>query len=154
VRDTEDVLLVYYVGHGMSTSEGQLALAVRETDPDPELLAHTAILYENLARILRSCRAPTKLVILDCCHAGLGSRANYIFQSADLAEAYPVDGLYFVGASAGDKKAKAPLDGELTYFTAAFLDVIRAGVPHLPPMLRLDQIFLELRARLMRANLP
>lgn len=154
VRDADDVLLVYYVGHGIRTSEGQLALALKETDPDPEVLAHTGMLYEGLAKILRGCRARTKLVILDCCHAELGHKANYIFQSADLAEAYPVDGLYFIGASARDKKARAPADGELTYFTQAFLDVIRTGIPIPNPTLRLDQIFLELRRRLADANLP
>jgi len=64
VRDTENVLLVYYVGHGLSTRNGQLALTLRKTDPDPEALPHTAILYENLADIMRGCRAATKLVVL------------------------------------------------------------------------------------------
>jgi anti-sigma-K factor RskA len=154
VRDAEDVLLVYYVGHGMRTFDGQLALALAGTRPHPETLRHTAMLYPELASILRGARAPTKLVILDCCHAELGHRANYVFQSADLAEAYPVDGLYFIGASARDAKAKAPADGGLTYFTDAFVTTVTAGIPHRPPTLRLDQIFLELRARLLRANLP
>ncbi|HTJ72695.1 MAG TPA: caspase family protein [Actinospica sp.] len=157
VRDVEDVLLVYYVGHGIRTSEGQLALAVRETKPDPDLLRNGALLYENLATLLRGCRARTKLVILDCCHAELGTRATYAFQSADLAEAYPVDGLYFIGASGRDKKAKAPVDaaaGTLTYFTAALIDVVRQGIPIPSPTLRLDQIFVELRGRLLRAQLP
>jgi WD40 repeat protein len=154
IRDAEDVLLVYYVGHGMRTFDGQLALALADTRPHPETLRHTAMLYPEMASILRGARAPTKLVILDCCHAELGHRANYVFQSADLAEAYPVDGLYFIGASGRDAKAKAPADGGLTYFTDAFVTTVTAGIPHQPPTLRLDQIFLELRARLLRASLP
>ena len=154
VQGVEDVLLVYYVGHGLRTGEGQLALALGQTDPHPELRAHTGMLYESLAKILRGCRATTKLVILDCCHAELGNKAHYVFQSADLADAYPVDGLYFIGASAQDKSAKAPLDGPLTYFTDALITVVNEGIPHRPAVLRLDQIFLELRARLLRANLP
>lgn len=154
VRDSEDVLFVYYVGHGMRTSDGQLALALGETDPDPETLPHTAMLYENLARILRGSRAATKIVILDCCHAGLAGKAHYQFQSANIAEAYPVDGLYFIGASAAAKKAISPLDTTLTYFTRALIDVVHDGIPHFPGMLSLDQIFREVRVRLVRANLP
>ncbi|MBR7838181.1 caspase family protein [Actinospica durhamensis] len=154
VREAQDVLLVYYVGHGMRTLDGQLALALGDTDPHPEALPHTAMLYDNLTKIMRGCRAATKLVILDCCHAELGNRANYVFQSADIAEVYPVDGLYYIGASARDKKAKAPLTGEPTYFTQALLDVVHAGIPRLPATLRLDQIFLEMRGRLLRASLP
>lgn len=154
VEDAQDVLLVYYVGHGFRTRTGKLALAVGETDLNPELLPHTAMLYDNLADILSGSRAATKLVILDCCHAELGGKANYVFQGADLAEAYPVDGLYLIAASKSNEKAKTPRGGELTYFTQALVEVVRGGIPGQGPELRLDQIFLELRARLVKARLP
>lgn len=154
MREAEDVLLVYYVGHGLRTSEGQLALALGETERHPEMLPYTGMIYGDLARIMRGSRAATKLVILDCCHAELGGKANHILQSADAFDAHPVDGLYFIGASAKDKSAKAPLDGGLTYFTDAFVRVVRTGLPNLPPTLRLDQIFLALRDTLVRADQP
>ncbi len=155
IKDAQDVVLLYYVGHGLRTTKGQLALAVGDSDSDPTLRSHTAILYENVADILRGCPAATKLVILDCCHAELGNKANYVFQSGDdMAEAYPVDGLYFIGASRALEKAKTPVGGDLTYFTRAFLDTVRDGIPGAPPMLRLDQIFVKLRSRLVRSNLP
>ena len=154
VRDVDGVLLVFYVGHGIRTREGQLALALRDTVTDPEALPHTAMLYENLAGLLRACRAATKLVILDCCHAELGNKANYQFQSADLAESYPVDGLYFIGASRTHQKAKFSPARGLTYFTEAFIDTVRNGIRGQPSELRLDQIFLELRAQLVAGGLP
>jgi hypothetical protein len=155
VRSVQDTVLVYYVGHGLRTFEGQLALALSDTDADAELLPHTAMLYEAVAKILRGCPATTKLVILDCCHAELGTRANYVFQSSDdIAEAYPVDGLYFIGASRMHQKAKTPIDGELTYFTKAFVDTVLEGIPGRPVALSLGQIFVALRGRLVRGNLP
>jgi len=154
IRDAQDVLLVYYVGHGFRTRTGQLALALRETDLDPEALPHTTMLYANLADILRGCQAATKLVILDCCHAELGGKAWGLFQGADLADAYPVDGLYFIGASKRDEGAKYPEGGKLTYFTRALIEVVQGGIRGQPEELRLDQIFLEVRARLVKARLP
>ncbi|KUO09538.1 caspase, EACC1-associated type [Streptomyces sp. DSM 15324] len=155
VRDAQDVLLVYYVGHGVRTSEGQLALTVGETDPGWEALPYTAMLYENLAKILRGCRAQTKLVLLDCCHAELANRSNHVFQSADFEEAHPVDGLYVIGASGSTKKAKTPVNGTLTCFTGAFLEIVHNGIREVSaPALRLDRIFLELHARLREAGLP
>jgi len=154
IRNVEDTLLIYYVGHGLCTVEGQLALALGDTDSHPEVLPHTSLRYDALVQIMRGCPAASKLVVLDCCHAELGKRAAYAFQSSDLYTAYPVDGLYFIGASKMYEKARAPLGGGLTYFTAAFLDTIRSGVPGGPPVLRLDQIFLALRSRLVRKNLP
>jgi DNA-binding beta-propeller fold protein YncE len=153
VKGVQDVLLLYYVGHGMRTPTGQLALALRESSADPELLPHTAILYEAIARILRGCPAVTKLVILDCCHAELGNKANYQFQSAEI-DGEPVDGLYFIGASKQYEKARSPLSGGLTYFTNAFIDVVNTGIPGKPPQLTIDQIFTEQRTRMLRANLP
>lgn len=38
--------------------------------------------------------------------------------------------------------------------TALVTTMGTAGIPRRPPTLRLDQIFLKLRARLLRANLP
>jgi hypothetical protein len=153
VKGIEDVLLLYYVGHGMRTTAGQLALALSDSSADPELLPHTAVLYEAIARILRGCPAVTKLVILDCCHAELGNKANYQFQSADI-DAESVDGLYFIGASKQWEKAKSPLSGGLPYFTDTFIEVVRGGIPGKPSELTIDQVFTELRARLQRARLP
>src|SRR5262245_14543404 len=35
IREVDGVLLVFYVGHGIRTREGQLALALRDTVTDP-----------------------------------------------------------------------------------------------------------------------
>ncbi len=153
VKGVQDVLLLYYVGHGMRTASGQLALALRRSSSDPDLLPYTAVLYSHIAQILRGCPAVTKLIILDCCHAELANKANYQFQSTDI-DAEPVDGLYFIGASKLWEKAKSPLNGGLPYFTEAFIQVVRTGIPGKPSQLTIDQIFTELRARLLRANLP
>ncbi len=69
----QDVLLLYYVGHGMRIPNGQLALALRDTSSNRTLLRHTAMVYKDIADILRGCPATTKLVVLDCCHAELGT---------------------------------------------------------------------------------
>ncbi|MEU8630144.1 caspase family protein [Streptomyces sp. NPDC048669] len=157
VRDVTDVLLVYYVGHGMRTRDGQLALALTGTVSDPEVLPDSALLYPRLMEVLGGSPAATKLVILDCCHAELGMDADFHFQSgsaAALADAYPVDGLYFIGASSRYQKAKSPLGGRLTHFTHTFIDVVETGIPHKPAELNLRQIFVEMRARLLGADLP
>ena len=156
VRGAETMLLVYYVGHGLLTMKGHLALALRGTDPDPEALPHTSMLYENLASILRGSPAATKLIILDCCYAETANQANFGTQSAGLTDAYPVDGLYFIGASKRREKAGFPLHGDQTYFTEAFIDTVRTGIPGQPPAseLTLSEIFRVLRGRLAAEGLP
>ena len=153
VKDTRDVLVLYYVGHGMRTTRGQLALGLRDSLSDPELAPHTAITYEAIAHILGGSPATTKLVILDCCHAELANKATYQFQSPDIEPEF-VDGVYFIGASKQWEKAKSPLDGGLPYFTDAFIQVVRNGVQGRPPQLSIDHIFTALRSRLLQAGLP
>jgi molecular chaperone DnaK len=152
-KGVQDVLLLYYAGHGLRLPNGQLALALRDTSSDRELVRHTAAVYKDVAEMLRGCPAATKLVILDCCHAELGNRDSFQFQSADI-EAEPVDGLYCIWASKELENAKSPVAGGLTYFTEAFLEVVRTGIPGKPAQVTLDQIFVELRARMLRACRP
>ena len=149
----EDVLLLYYVGHGLRIPNGQLALTLRGTRSNRALLRHTAMLYADVADILRGCPAATKLVILDCCYAELGNKNSDQFQSSVLDDE-PVDGLYCIWASKEWEKAKSPTAGGLTYFTNEFIRVIRQGIPGKPSQLTIDQIFIELRARLVRSGRP
>ncbi|MGW1617969.1 caspase, EACC1-associated type [Streptomyces sp. NPDC002172] len=162
VRNTREVLLVYYVGHGVRTHEGQLALTLGKTDSDWDALPHTAMLYENLAKILRRHQPPTTLIILDCCHAELANRSNGTFQALDFVgvdetdpdeDADADDGLYVIGASGSTKKARTT--ETLTCFTDAFLRVVRNGVRTVAkPDLSMEQVFFAVRAQLRRAGLP
>lgn len=154
ISHVHGILLVYYVGHGIRTREGQLALAVGDTVADRELLPYTAMLYQGLADILKGCAAATKLVILDCCHAELANKATDGLQSADLADIHPVDGLYSIFASRADQVARFPIGGDLTYFTEAFIDTVRGGIPGQPAELRLEQVFDQVRRRLTLDGLP
>jgi len=156
VREAQDVLLVYYVGHGMLTMEGDLVLALKDTDADPEALPYTSMPYSSLAGIMKGSTAATKLVILDCCYAETANQANFGTQSAGVTDALPVDGLYFIGASKKREKAGFPLHGDLTYFTEAFIETVRSGIPGNPtvPELTLAHIFRAVRARLAASRLP
>ncbi len=63
-----DRLLVYFSGHGFRGDNGRLYLAPIECDPaDPEA---TGLSVQWLREQMAACKARTKLVILDACHAG------------------------------------------------------------------------------------
>ena len=51
-KGIQDVVLFYYVGHGLRTSNGQLVLALGDTSFDPELLPHTATAFKDVVGIL------------------------------------------------------------------------------------------------------
>jgi hypothetical protein len=149
----EDVLVLYYVGHGLRIASGRLALALRDTSYNRALRPWTAMAYKGVVEILRSCPAATKLVILDCCYAELGNKESDQLQS-DGIDAEPVDGMYRIWASKEWEEAESPTSGGLTYFTDAFIKVVSGGIPGKPAQLTIGQIFVALRARLLEAGRP
>ena len=54
IRDPQDVLLCYYVGHGMRNADGKLAPALSETDPDPEVVPDR----DPRHRLAHTCKVP------------------------------------------------------------------------------------------------
>jgi formylglycine-generating enzyme required for sulfatase activity len=63
----EDTFLCYFSGHGI-LEQGELYLLLETTDT--ERLLATALGVHDLVRALQYCKADSRLLILDCCHAG------------------------------------------------------------------------------------
>ena len=70
-RTPDDILALYYCGHGISRSDGHYLLT---RDSDPDRLVTSAIRTEDLARLILEpgSRAGQVLLILDTCYAGRG----------------------------------------------------------------------------------
>src|SRR5207247_5724624 len=62
-----DLLLVYYVGHGVVSSQGVLHLATGCTVIAEDRMEYTALPYAKVGRRVRESPARHRIVILDCC---------------------------------------------------------------------------------------
>lgn len=67
-RKKDDLLLLYYSGHGIKDNYGDLYLAVRDTETD--LLAATAIEAAYIRRQMDKCQSQRNVILLDCCYSG------------------------------------------------------------------------------------
>jgi glycine betaine/choline ABC-type transport system substrate-binding protein len=151
-RATEDVLLVYYVGHGTISPEGELCLALSDTEfNDPDI---TGIEYRHVRSALMDSPARIKVVILDCCYSGRAIQA--LSGPGDIADITDIRGAYTITAS--DYAAHVPplpqQTQACTSFTGELLDLIRHGIPGGPDTLTLSMIYSHLRARLHSCRLP
>lgn len=67
-RQREDLLLLYFVGHGAMDVDGELFFV--STDTVPELLRSTAIGASFISECMNRCRASRIIVVLDCSYGG------------------------------------------------------------------------------------
>ncbi len=66
-RHPDDLVLLYYSGHGLRDTGGRFYLAMTPTDPaDPD---PASIDEDWLRRVMNECAAKCQVVILDCCHS-------------------------------------------------------------------------------------
>src|SRR5215468_4954775 len=68
--EATDVLLFYYVGHGLVGADGELHLATRATHGTGRGLAYQALPFAAVRDLLQGCRARAIVIVLDCCFAG------------------------------------------------------------------------------------
>jgi hypothetical protein len=73
-RNKDDLLLVYFSGHGIVDETGRLFLAAKDTDKD--LLSATSLSSVQLKDEMDRSRSKRQLLILDCCHSGAFQRGS------------------------------------------------------------------------------
>jgi hypothetical protein len=109
-----DVLLVYFSGHGKLDQSGRLHLCMQDTE-STDLLS-TAVSSARINEFADACRARNVVIVLDCCYAGA-------FRGADLGEAVAGPGRYVLTSCRGTQLANdATVDNGTSYFTQHLVD--------------------------------
>jgi hypothetical protein len=146
----EDVLLVYYCGHGIldtSPYTGRLYLAFPRTSKD--YFNFTALPLREVKRVIAGSPARNKILILDCCYSGQ-AHTHTQAGSADLQDQLEIDGTYTLSSASGYDFAIAPPGAQYTAFTGALLTVLDVGITRPDPM-PIREIFTQVSA-LMRPH--
>lgn len=150
--EAEDVLFVYYAGHGEMTwdKKNELCLTMRDTMPDS--LRTSALRCEDLRHYLHRSQARTRVLVLDCCYAAR-ELPDTMSASSSVIEHVRINGTYVLAAAYG--KALAPSGMRNTLFTGELLRVLGEGVPAEPTMLlTLDALFREVLASMRGQGHP
>jgi hypothetical protein len=147
-RLTQTVLLVYYLGHGLLGSGGELYLAASNTDQlTPGLAAHQALSFSAVREALGAARASAVVVVLDCCFSGRASLGGRRLETSFTLP--PTHGMYLL--SSAEQLALAPADNTYTTFTGELINLLDHGDPRGPHLLTLDAaydyLFRALRAK-------
>lgn len=162
-RQTSETALLYFSGHGeYCEQDGQLYFLTR--DADPADLPGTAVPAEFLERMLQSCRAASKLVLLDCCSSGSvvqGWTAKGPSGERDRTAPSTLlrpTGVYFITASDALQAASAmaPPGSSLgtSRFTGEIVEGLRNGRVKEGGWITPDDLFDYLTAQMSRNGVP
>lgn len=122
----DDLLLLYYSGHGLLDLDDNLYLAARNSDPH---LGATMISFPNIRNWIHQSRCRRIVVLLDCCYGGAAGVS--ISKSADTPEAAfqqfaEGTGVYLLTACNRYEKAQ-DIIGEGGLFTGYVAEALETG---------------------------
>lgn len=145
-REAEDVLLVYYSGHGLVDNRGRLYLGLPGTNPSQ--LGWTALPFELVREALQDSPAAVRILVLDCCFSG---RAFESMSGGDGLQSALLDteGTYTLASSAANQPSFAPRGEPNTAFTGALLAAARQS-----PGQTLEELYGATRRRLKAQGRP
>lgn len=150
VDEAEDLLLVYYAGHGLvSGRRHDLYLALPDSEwSGPEF---NSLDYDKLRNAVLDSPAKNKLVILDCCFSGRAVTDS--LAGGDAAELGQLDvaGTYVLTSAQRDQVALALPGEDHTAFSGRFMRLLREGVVGGPELLTVEDLYKRLRT-LMEAE--
>jgi uncharacterized caspase-like protein len=93
----QDVALFYFVGHGQVDPDDTLCLALVDSRTEAELRRTTSLPFDSVRYALKLSRASVKIVILDCCYAGLAAQPT--LSADDLSDLTHGTGAYTLAAA-------------------------------------------------------
>ncbi len=150
--EAEDVLLVYYAGHGLTwTGRHELCLGLPGTAA--EHAGPTALRYADVRQAVLGTRARIRVLILDCCFSGRAFERTLTRPSDALLSGADVDGAFVLTATEPNGLASATGERN-TLFTGKLLRLLCDGVPDGPELLTLDFLFTQLYAIMKADNQP
>jgi hypothetical protein len=141
-EDAEDLLVIYFSGHGVIDNHGDLNLMLQ--DSRPELPQFTALPFNAVRRIIQESSARHKVIILDCCYSGRVASGPAFAQELTAVELTAAPDSYVISSTFHYDSSAEPRAS----FTRALLETLRAGVPGGPEYLTIDSLFKEVQREL------
>ncbi|WP_037687310.1 caspase, EACC1-associated type [Streptomyces aureocirculatus] len=146
VRESEDLLLVYYCGHGLLDDAGLLHFAL--TGTDTENVGFSAVHLDLVKRMVGGARAKARVLVLDCCFSGQAVSAMAGPSGLALGQ-LNLTGTYTLTSTTATAPSHAPPGAAHTAFTGAMLHALTVPGP-----LTLDEVHLHIDRELAGLGLP
>lgn len=152
-RQAEDLLLVFYTGHGLiGGRRHDLYLALPDSEwAEPEF---NSLEYDKLRSAVLGSPAATKVIILDCCFSGRVVTDTMADPVAEVIGQIDVDGTYVLASAQRDQVALIIPGEEHTAFTGRLLRLLRDGVAGGPELFTIEDLYRQLLITMKAEGLP
>jgi cell division protein FtsI (penicillin-binding protein 3) len=147
----QDLLFIYYAGHGLLSSKGDLHLAstsTRKVSARPV----RALAYDVLREHVLSSAAKLRVIVLDCCYSGTAIDA--LSGDVSIEDLAAVDGTFVLTSSGRYELSLAPAGERYTSFTGELLSLIQRGDERDPPIYTLEDLYSSALRRLRAKGCP
>ena len=135
----DDTLILYYSGHGIPDTDGDVYLATSETDPDSPY--RRGFSFNELTKMMNNSSSTKIVTILDCCYSGAAKIAKGISKGGDDAAAklgtaaikdkstnlHKNKGICLLAASQAAQEAYALNEGKHSIFTHYLLEGLKGN---------------------------
>jgi uncharacterized caspase-like protein len=130
-RTKDDLVLLFFSGHGIKDDRGNLHFATRITQKTPrgELIRSTAVPARFVYEIMANCRSRRQVVILDCCFSGAFDLALQSKDdgSLDIQNQLGAEGRVVLTSSSSTQYSFAQPGAELSIYTQHLIEGIETG---------------------------
>ena len=131
-RQKDDLLLLYYSGHGIKDDSGRLYFANTKTRKSErgELLRATAVSSSFIQESMQRSRSKRQVVVLDCCFSGAfaeGMTAKAGFSSFDIQGQLGGEGRVILTSSSSTQYSFQEESSELSIYTRYLVEGIKTG---------------------------
>jgi uncharacterized caspase-like protein len=134
-RNRDDLLVLYFSGHGVKDESGSLYLATRVTRKNERggLIRSTAISAKFVQEIMSYSRAKRQAVILDCCFSGAFAEGLFAKDdgSVDIKSQLGGEGRVILTSSTSTQYSFAQEGSELSIYTRFLVEGIETGAADL-----------------------
>lgn len=153
-KEAEDLLLVYYAGHGLLDRQGNLFLGLADSPKSLDEFWQAIDIRDIRKLMTDESPAANRILILDCCFSGRAFEAMGGGAADSVIEDMGVSGTFTMTSTSENAKAHAPEGAQHTAFTGALIDLLDGGISDGPEYLTLDAIYENVRAALLSTGSP
>ena len=133
-RDTDDLVLLYFSGHGVTDEYGKFFLTNCDTQKKGRLNKATVVEAGFVHDLMENCDSERQVIILDCCHSGAfpeGMKARDAGSTIDFEQQLGGRGRIVLTSSAATEYSFEREGEDLAIYTRYLVEGIQTGAADL-----------------------